>query len=54
MQVPDTKVTASHLAVWAALRALGQASRVAPLKKVSAPEAARLVTWAVTSSVPAL
>ena len=53
MQVPDTKVMASQPAALAFSRALGQASRVAPLKKASAPLAARLVTWEPTSPAPA-
>jgi hypothetical protein len=53
MQVPDTKVTAPTWPL-ASVRALGQASSVAPLKKVSAPDAARLVTCEVTSLAPGL
>ena len=52
MQVPDTQVIGFQLAAAALVSASGHASSVPPLKKASAPEAARLVICADTSLAP--
>ena len=53
MQVPEMKVMGDQPAPLAFSRALGQASRVPPMKKASALVAARLVTCEPTSPAPA-
>jgi hypothetical protein len=52
MQVPETQVVASQPSASLAVRAVGQASSVPPLKKASAPLAASDVTCVATWSEP--